>query len=53
MEKKLIVKALKFFVDYRFNIVRTNHGDYLELLKEDDYNEYVKVLKKLGGKPKW
>ena len=53
-EEKLLTKALTFFVDYKFKTNHHSNRRYCEIIdKEDDYKNYYKLCKKLGGKPQW
>ena len=43
-----------FFGDYKFEIPRSSLRSYVELTqKEDEYEDYYNLCKKLGGKPRW
>ena len=53
-EEKLLIKAVTFFVNYKFEIPRSSLKSYVELTqKEDEYEDYYNLCKKLGGKPRW
>jgi len=49
-EEHLVLTALEFFCDFRFNTNSRMSTRYAELIQEIDQNEYVKLCKKLGGK---
>ena len=52
-EKKLLLNALEFFVDYRFTTSSKNHATYIEMTDKISQNEYALLCKKMGGETKW
>ncbi len=52
-EKKLLLNALKFFVEYRFTTPSKMNTTYVEMTDEISQNEYALLCKKMGGKTRW
>ena len=52
-EEHLLLSALEFFVDFRFNTNSEMSTRYGEMIKQIDQNDYAKLCKKLNGKTDW
>ena len=52
-EKKLLLNALEFFVEYRFLTPSESNKAYVEVTNKISQNEYALLCKKMGGKTKW
>jgi len=53
-EETLLIKALTFFVDFKFDINTAALKNYVKITQEEDeYEDYYNLCKKLGGKPEW
>ena len=53
-EETLLIKALTFFVDFKFDINTATHKNYIKIMQEEDnYEDYYNLCKKLGGKSRW
>ena len=49
-EERILISALEFFVDYKFNTGSWMQSEYLKRIEQVDHNEYVKVCERMGGK---
>ena len=52
-EHLLLLSALEFFVDYRFNANSQMSTRYSQMIQKIDQNDYAKLCKKLNGKTDW
>jgi hypothetical protein len=52
-EKQVLLNALEFFVDYRFNTGSWMQKQYIKMINQIDQNDYAILCKKLGGKPRF
>ena len=49
----LMVRALEFFVDYKFNTGTWMQQEYIKRMNEIDHNEWAKLCKRMGGKTRF
>ena len=49
----MMVRALEFFVDYKFNTGTWMQQEYIKRMNEIDQNEYAILCKRLGGKTRF
>ena len=52
-EHLLLLSALEFFVDFRFNTNSEMSTRYNEMIRKIDQNDYAILCKKLNGKTDW
>ena len=52
-EEHLLLSALEFFVDFRFNTNSEMSTRYTKMIEQIDQNEYAILCKKLNGKTDW
>ena len=52
-EKHILLSALEFFVDYKFNTGSWMQSEYLKRIEQIDHNEYVKLCERMGGKTRF
>ena len=52
-EEHLLLSALEFFVDFRFNTNSEMSTRYGKMIEQIDQNDYAKLCKKLNGKTDW
>ena len=52
-EEHMVLSALEFFVDYRFNTNSEMSTRYQKMIQEIDQNDYAILCKKLNGKTDW
>ena len=52
-EEHLLLSALEFFVDFRFNTNSEMSTRYSKMIQKIDQNDYAKLCKKLNGKTDW
>ena len=52
-EHLLLLSALEFFVDFRFNTNSEMSTRYGEMIQKVDQNDYAILCKKLNGKTDW
>ena len=52
-EEHMILNALEFFVDYKFNTSEWMNKEYIKRIEEVDHNDYEKLCKRLGGKARF
>ena len=52
-EHLLLLSALEFFVDFRFNTNSEMSTRYGEMIQKVDQNAYAILCKKLNGKTDW
>ena len=52
-EKHMILSALEFFVDFRFNTNSEMSTRYSKMIQKIDQNDYAILCKKLNGKTDW
>jgi hypothetical protein len=51
--KQMILNALEFFIDYRFNTGTWMQSEYLKKIQEIDHNDYTVLCKNMGGKTRF
>jgi len=49
----MMVRALEFFVDYKFSTGTWMQQEYIRRMKEIDHNEYAVLCKRMGGKTRF
>lgn len=52
-EEHLLLSALEFFVDFRFNTNSEMSTRYGKMIQKIDQNDYAILCKKLNGKTDW
>ena len=52
-EEHLLLSALEFFVDFRFNTNSEMSTRYSKMIQQIDQNDYAILCKKLNGKTDW
>ena len=52
-EEHLLISALEFFVDYRFNTNSEMSTRYSKMIQKINQNDYAVLCKKLNGKTDW
>ena len=52
-EEHLLISALEFFVDYKFNTGSWMQSEYLKRMEQIDHNDYAKLCKRMGGKTRF
>jgi hypothetical protein len=52
-EEHLLLSALEFFVDFRFNTNSEMSTRYSKMIQKIDQNDYAILCKKLNGKTDW
>ena len=52
-EEQMIVNALEFFVDYKFNSGSWVIKEYQKRIESIPQNDYAKLCKRLGGKARF
>ena len=52
-EKHILLSALEFFVDYKFNTGSWMQSEYLKRIEQIDHNEYAKLCERMGGKTRF
>ena len=52
-EEHLLLSALEFFVDFRFNTNSEMSTRYGKMIQQIDQNDYAILCKKLNGKTDW
>ena len=52
-EEQMIVNALEFFVDYKFNSGSWVIKEYQKRIENIPQNDYAKLCKRLGGKARF
>ena len=53
LEKHMIISALEFFVDYRFNTGKWMNKEYINKINQIDHNDFAKLCKTMGGKTRF
>ena len=52
-DRTMLLNALEFFVDYKFNIGKWMLLEYGKRIEHIPQNDYAKLCKQLGGKPRF
>ena len=52
-EERILISALEFFVDYKFNTGSWMQSEYLKRIEQIDHNEYAKLCERMGGKTRF
>ena len=52
-EEHILLSALEFFVDYRFNTGKWMNKEYIKRIEQIDHNEYAKLCERMGGKTRF
>ena len=52
-ERTMLVNALEFFVDYKFNSGEWVIREYQKRIEHIPQNDYAKLCKRLGGKARF
>ena len=52
-DRTMLLNALEFFVDYKFNIGKWMLLEYGKRIEHIPQNDYAKLCKRLGGKPRF
>ena len=52
-EKHILLSALEFFVDYKFNTGSWMQSEYLKRIEQIDHNEYAKLCERMGGRARF
>ena len=52
-DRTMLLNALEFFVDYKFNIGKWMQLKYGERIEHIPQNDYAKLCKRLGGKARF
>ena len=52
-DRTMLLNALEFFVDYKFNIGKWMQLEYGKRIEHIPQNDYAKLCKRLGGKPRF
>ena len=52
-EEHLLLSALEFFVDYRYNTGTWMNKEYIKRIEQVDHNDYAKLCERMGGKTRF
>ena len=52
-EERILISALEFFVDYKFNTGSWMQSEYLKRIEQIDHNEYAKLYERMGGRARF
>ena len=52
-DEHLLLSALEFFVDYRFNANSQMSTRYSQMIQKIDQNDYAKLCERMGGKTRF
>ena len=52
-DRTMLLNALEFFVDYKFNTGKWMQGEYNRRIESIPQNDYAKLCKRLGGKTRF
>ena len=52
-QRVMLLKALEFFVDYKFNSGNWTSKEYEQRIKNIPQNDYAKLCKEMGGKARF
>ena len=52
-QRVMLLKALEFFVDYKFNSGDWVEKEYAKRVKDIPQNDYAKLCKEMGGKARF
>ena len=52
-EKHLLLSALEFFVDYKYNTGKWMNKEYIKRIEQVDHNDYAKLCKRMGGRTRF
>ena len=52
-QRVMLLKALEFFVDYKFNSGDWTSKEYAKRIEDIPQNDYAKLCKRMGGKARF